>query len=155
MKYSFIFVLIIAFFWTLHSHRGNAEGIKSKLKITKQDRSKEGNQKEDFLISPRNLKTEGSNQRCAFFTKSHKISFIRKNNELQRIELEFEGKKSLINMSYGKNNYKALYAHDLDNGESVTLEYSGLIQTKKSSGKAVISISDDTGNCKTSFEFLI
>lgn len=69
------------------------------------------------------------------------------------MELEFEGKKSLINMSYEKNEYKALYAHDLDNGESVTLEYSGLMQTKKFSGKAIISISDNTENCKVSFKF--
>lgn len=131
----------------------HAEDIKSTFEVSTSDRSKEGEQKQFFLISPQNLKKEGNNQRCAFFIKSHKIAIILKNNELQRMELEFEGKKSLINMSYGKNKYKALYAHDLDNGESVTLEYSGLMQTKKFSGKAIISISDNAGSCKISFEF--
>jgi hypothetical protein len=94
--------------------------------------------------------------RCTPFARSQNVTLKIAKTEIQTLQLEFEGKKIILhNLDLGTPSYRLIYAHDLDSGESVTIEFKGQNDPKKFDGNArvVIIDSNDGPKCHLAFRY--
>jgi hypothetical protein len=92
--------------------------------------------------------------RCTVFSGPFKTHITLNGSEAVLGRIEFEGKElTLHNLDSGQPMYRLMHAHDLDSGESVTIEFVGINSSKKISGSGSIIIEDSNSGPKCSGKF--
>lgn len=126
----------------------------TSIKVEDRTRTNDLGRVLDIRIRPNEVIAAGKGA-CRYFTKPYPMRLVfGSGSELLRFEIQFEGEKMLPNSIEEQGSFSAVYAHDLDDSESVTISFSGKLQSEAIQGRGKVSInSAQDGRCTVSFKF--